>query len=447
MTFIERVRSWFSPRQQGRVNQQQRDPWLDKQQYTQAVGVIRQEHEQLARKTYWLGGFSWWYRLLGKEPRVRTTIAQQASTMDSKSVSRFLGRVHDEIRVHSSLPWWKRLFTKGPSRRDQHLLCYLGAQRYLSSNLESKPFEAIYRRSFLPMLCMRGARNNRWYICFSSADRLRNLNWSRKEAATKEMREAQELKQKLQEARSQVKEAKKQVLITKAWSEITWHCVTSSAAIKSPVLATVALVAHNAAVSANKLVRSVEASICLANEHAFKIQRDSGTSTPLNKLKREIIETSAEVVEASRGVVSIGLAAKKEGNLAVKALAGVAEERAKAAKLRNKNSKARLIAKQQKNIGRLEQRARELLRWERELRGLSKLHRRYHPRTENDIYRMWGEIFRGAEISRVSHLLPQSAIIQEILPRSQIVSSIFRSQWRRSSSGKDKGCCSWNPSA
>jgi hypothetical protein len=77
-------------------------------------------------------------------------------------------------------------------------------------------------------------------------------------------------------------------------------------------------------------------------------------------------------------------------------------------------------------IHRVEKQAAELLRWEFGVRGLSKVHRHHHPRTEGDIEWLWNALFQETAKGGVSHLLMQSVIIRAILSQSQFAGSIFR---------------------
>jgi predicted nucleic acid-binding Zn-ribbon protein len=354
--------------------------------------------------------------------------------MTPEAISGFMKEISEKEKARARLSGWKRFITKGPSLADRQLFFYLLSRRYLSATLKSEPIDARYRGSFLPVLEMNSFYAKKWHTSFTNADRLRTVNHQKREETENRRKEIQALKESLEATKIKIEATKKQVLAAQGWLVVAEFnlefakgflgerlrlikCATLMA-IESVLKFPIQVVYKELTNFLTKMGKAVE--LPDFKVVSYRLQRKfRKEDEEISKLRQAIITLSEEVIVMGAKVMQKSETLSADYDQLMKTR--LAESHERVAK-----SKKELRSDYISAIHRVEKRAAELLRWESEVRGLSKVHRRHHPRTEGDIEWLWNALFQETAKGGVSHLLVQSAIIRAILSQSQFAGSIFR---------------------
>ena len=454
MSFIGHLRAGFGWLFRGRGNGLQEGALPARRNESEEFRRIRAAHLRLGRGIYWRGGLASWYRLWGKEPRRRKTLADQAALLGKRERD----QVARNAVTYAGLPWWKKLFSV--KRRDYNLFLYLGGRRYLSANCRSNPIGDAFRRLFLPLL-QRSRYGEHWYLPFSRGDERRLANWRQRQVSEGLLQQAKSLKQQLQKAKAEIEEVEVRVKKARAWAEVSEYSVAAAKdgdrSLKSRILVTAQDLGKESMRCGAEAIHTGLRVLAVVRD-VRKQRLPLATGHPgLGALKKEVEELASEVVSISKKTMDVGELAKSQGyrvawwagevaharakamGEAAEAMRGEAEAmrgeaeamrgEAEAATLRARETRRLLNEARQAAVGQLEQRSLELDRREREIRGMTKLQRLREPSawTEADIFLMRIAILREAIDRRVYHLLPASPVF----------SSIFNTQRRTDGSHKE----------
>ena len=390
--------------------------------------LIREEHERLGRRLHWLG----------------RTVAEQVGRMDadlgSGSTYRLLCKVTNDSNAYRQAAWWKkvfiwvgRIFSVIRRKQEYRLLLYAGARDYLAADLHSENVAENHQQLFLPQLLKQPDYGVRWRRRFIDDDKLRSRNKKEGEAKARAVKVVQELKQLVEHQKqligSMLERLKKGRALLKIGefnkaveSQLTTQELANVVSLGASI-ERLGIKALNTAASCRRLV-----DVCIGKFD--DLHGEAGSE--VERLKQEALQLVGEVDlimtqmrSQGRHLKDEGLALARNVRKLTRARAKESTRRAEAMRQLSKESRKRMLAAQREGVHRLERRALELDKWERELQGMTKRQRCRHLRTEADIAWMWGAIFRDAYRAGIWHLVPKSLVFNCLAVQSPIAKPIF----------------------